>query len=153
MAYTVLAVVMSLMVTFSGMMKIRRDPRTTKIINEVVGVSLKFFSFLAGCEFAGAIGLLVGIAWPLLGMAASAGLVFYFVGAGVGHVRVGDFRGVGPAAFMLCVSGACLLLRVRGVKGAAEQAAEADGIAMIRFTPAAQRQCWADVSRIGRCHA
>jgi hypothetical protein len=67
-----------------------------------------------GREFAGAIGLLVGIAWPALGLAAASGLVLYFVGAVIGHVRVGDFKGLGPAAFMLCISGACLILRVRG---------------------------------------
>ena len=114
-AYSILAVVMSLMVTFSGLMKIRHDPRTTKIIHEVVGVPLKLFPFLAACEFAGALGLLIGIAWPGLGLAASAGLVLYFVGAVVGHVRVGDLKGIGPAAFMLCVAGACLFLRLRGV--------------------------------------
>jgi DoxX-like protein len=112
--YSVLAVGTSLMVTFSGMMKVRHDPRTTRIIHEVVGVPLKFFPFLASCEFAGAIGLLVGIAWPALGLAAASGLVLYFVGAVIGHVRVGDFKGLGPAAFMLCISGACLILRVRG---------------------------------------
>src|SRR5262245_62838691 len=94
MVYSVLAVGTSLMVTFSGMMKVRHDPRTTKIINEVVGVPLKFFPFLAACEFAGAIGLLVGIAWPALGLASASGLVLYFIGAVIGHVRAGDFKGV-----------------------------------------------------------
>ena len=111
--YTVLAVVMSLMISFSGMMKVRHDPRTTKIIREVVGVPLKFFPYLAVCEFTGAIGLLGGIAWPPLGLAASTGLILYFVGAVAGHVRVGDFKGISPAAFLLCVSVACLVLRLR----------------------------------------
>jgi uncharacterized membrane protein YphA (DoxX/SURF4 family) len=114
-AYTVLAVVMSLMAIASGMMKVRRDPRSTTIIHEVVGVPLKFFPFLAACEFAGAAGLLTGIAWPPLGLAASVGLVVYFVGAMVGHARVGDFKGLGPAAFMFVLSGACAVLRVRGI--------------------------------------
>jgi hypothetical protein len=113
-AYALLAVVMSLMVAFSGMMKVRHDPKTSRIIHEVVGVPLRFFPLLAACEFAGAMGLLVGIVWPPIGMAASAGLVLYFTGAMVGHVRVGDFRGLGPPAFMLFMSGACLVVRVRG---------------------------------------
>src|SRR5262245_50354625 len=113
--YAVLAVVTSLLVALSGVMKVRRDPRTTTIIHEVVGVPLKFFPFLATCEFAGAIGLLAGIVWPPLGLAASTGLVLYFVGALIAHVRVGDFKGLGPAAFMLFTSGACLFLRLRGM--------------------------------------
>jgi len=112
--YAVLAVVTSLMVALSGMLKVRRDPRTTRIIHEVVGVPLRFFPFLAACEFAGAIGLLVGILWPPVGLAASTGLVLYFLGALIAHVRVGDFKGLGPAAFMLFISAACLLLRMRG---------------------------------------
>jgi hypothetical protein len=114
-AYGVLAVVTSVMVTFSGMMKVRHDPKTIKIIHEVVGVPLRFFPFLAACEFAGAIGLLAGILWPPLGLAASAGLVLYFIGAMVGHVRVNDFGGLGPAAFMLFMSSTCLVVRLRGV--------------------------------------
>jgi hypothetical protein len=113
--YAVVAVVTSLIVALSGTMKVRRDPRTTTIIHEVVGVPLRFFPFLAACEFAGAIGLLVGIVWPPLGLAASTGLVVYFVGAVIGHTRVGDFKGLGPAVFMLFVSGACLVLRMRGL--------------------------------------
>ena len=113
-AYSVHAVGTSLMVTFSGMMKVRHDPKITKIIHEVVGVPLRFFPYLAACEFAGAFGLLVGMVWPALGLAAASGLVLYFVGAVIGHVRVGNFKGLGPAAFMLCMSGACLILRVRG---------------------------------------
>ena len=110
--YAVLAIVVSLMVAASGMMKIRRDPRSTKVIHEVVGVPLKFFPVLAACEFAGGVGLLAGIVWRPLGVAASAGLVLYFVGATIGHMRVGDVKGIGPATFMLFMSAACLVLRV-----------------------------------------
>lgn len=45
-------------------------------------------------------------------MAASIGLVLYFVGAIVSHVRVGDMNGIGPTAFMLIISVAALVLRV-----------------------------------------
>jgi hypothetical protein len=85
-----------------------------KVIHEVVGVPLKFFPFLAACEFVGAAGLLIGIVWRPLGLAASVGLVLYFVGAMIGHVRVGDFKGLGPAAFMLFLAAACFLLRMSG---------------------------------------
>ena len=113
-AYSGLAVVTALIVSASGMMKVRRDPKVMKIIHEVVGVPVKFFPFLAACEFAGAVGLLGGIGWAPLGLAASVGLMLYFVGALVGHVRVGDFKGLGPATFLLFLSAACFLLRVRG---------------------------------------
>lgn len=62
-----------------------------------------------------ALGLLLGIAWPVLGLAASAGLTLYFIGAVVGHVRVGDFKGLGPATFMLGLAAACLVVRLRNM--------------------------------------
>jgi DoxX-like family len=113
-AYIALAVLTALMVAASGMLKVRRDPKVTRVIHDVVGVSLKFFPFLAACEFAGAVGLLGGIVWRPLGLAASVGLVLYFLGAIIGHVRVGDFKGLGPAAFMLFLAATCFLVRVSG---------------------------------------
>ena len=111
-AYLVITIVLAAMAAFSGLGKLRRDPKIVHIIHEVVGVPLKYFPHLAACEFAGALGLVLGIWWPFLGMAAGIGLVVYFVGAIVSHVRVGDVKGIGPAAFMLIISVAALALRV-----------------------------------------
>lgn len=111
-AYLVVTIVFSLMVAFSGVGKIRRDAHQVRVIHETVGVPLKFFPLLAACEFAGAAGLLAGIEWPLLGIAGGIGLVFYFVGAVVSHVRVSDLKGIGPAAFMLVVAAGALALRI-----------------------------------------
>jgi len=112
MAYLVVTIVAAAMAAFSGLGKLRRDPKIVHIVHEVVGVPLKYFPHLAACEFAGALGLVLGIWWPFLGMAAGIGLVVYFVGAIVSHVRVGDVKGIGPAAFMLMISVAALALRV-----------------------------------------
>lgn len=71
---------------------------------------MKYFPALAACELAGALGLVLGIWWPLLGIAAGLGLVIYFVGAVVSHFRVGDFKGIGPAAMLLTMSVAALCL-------------------------------------------
>ena len=111
-AYLVITILLVAMVTFSGIGKIRRDPHIVQVIHEVVGVPLMYFPLLAACEFAGALGVVLGIWWPLLGMAASIGLVIYFVGASVSHLRVGDVKGIGPAAFMLVVAAAALSLRI-----------------------------------------
>ena len=111
-AYLVITIALAAMAAFSGLGKLRRDPKIVHIIYEVVGVPLKYFPRLAACEFAGALGLVLGIWWPFLGMAAGIGLVVYFAGAIVSHMRVGDGKGAGPAAFMLCTSVAALVLRV-----------------------------------------
>jgi hypothetical protein len=100
------------MVTFSGVGKIRRDPIPVKVVHETVGLPLKYFPLLAACEFGGAVGIVVGIWWPPIGIAAGIGLVLYFVGAIVSHLLVGDVKGIGPAAFMLVLAAGALALRI-----------------------------------------
>jgi hypothetical protein len=100
------------LLALSGTLKIRRDPRSVQIIHSKVGVPLKYFPLLATLEFAGALGLLAGIWWPVLGIAAAIGVVLYFVGAIVGHARVGDLKGIGGAAFMLVLAAGALIFRI-----------------------------------------
>jgi len=110
--YLGMTVLVALMAAFSGLGKIRRDPRQVKVIHRTVGVPLEYFLLLAVCEFAGALGLLAGMWRPKLGVAAGIGLVLYFVGAIVSHLRVGDFKGVGSAVFVLVLAAGVLTLRV-----------------------------------------
>jgi hypothetical protein len=110
-AYLIATLVFALLVTFSGIAKIRRDPRVVKVVHEIVGVPLKYFPLLAACELAGAIGLVLGILWPILGVAAGVGLELYFLGAIGSHLRVGDAKGIGSAVFMLVFASVALALR------------------------------------------
>ena len=52
---------------------------------------------------AGSLGLLAGFAVPLVGTLAAAGLVLYFLGALVAHLRVGSRDLVGWAIFAVTV--------------------------------------------------
>lgn len=52
---------------------------------------------------AGSLGLLAGFAVPLLGTLAATGLVLYFVGALIAHLRVGSRKLVGWAVFFATV--------------------------------------------------
>ena len=109
--YFAITVAFALMVTYSGVGKIRRDPLPVKVVHETIGLPLEYFPLLAACEFAGAVGLVAGIWWPPIGIAAAIGLVLYFVGAIVSHLRVGDVKGIGSAAFMLALAAIALALR------------------------------------------
>ena len=117
-AYRATTILLAAMVLFSGVAKVRRDPNVIRVIHEIVGVPLRYLPLLAACEFAGALGAVLGILWPTLGMAAGIGLVLDFVGAVISHLRVGDVKGVGPAAFMLVVAAAALTLRVLTTRAA-----------------------------------
>jgi len=111
-AYLVVTVVAAGMAAFSAVGKLRHDPKIVHVVHEIVGVPLNYFPHLAACEIVGAVGLVVGIWLPRVGMAAGLGLVVYFVGAIVSHLRVGDWKGIGPAAFMLIISATALVLLV-----------------------------------------
>lgn len=111
-AYLIITVIFALTLTTSGLGKLLRDPRQIKVVHETVGVPLKYFPLLAACEIAGAVGLVGGILWPILGIAAGIGLELYFFGAIVSHLRAGDGKNVGPAVFMLVFAAAVLALRV-----------------------------------------
>jgi uncharacterized membrane protein YphA (DoxX/SURF4 family) len=52
-AYLVITVLFALLVSYSGIGKIRRDPLQVKVVHETVGVPFKYFPLLAACEFAG----------------------------------------------------------------------------------------------------
>jgi hypothetical protein len=111
-AYLVITILFALFAVVSGILKIRRHPLQVRVIHETVGIPLKYLPLLAACLFAGAAGLVLGIWWPPLGIAAGIGLALYFVGAVVAHLRVGDIKGVGPAAFWMVLAAGALALRI-----------------------------------------
>ena len=112
-AYTLIALIVSLLLVASGVFKLRRHPNVVHGIHEVVGVPLRWLPWLAACEFAAAAGLLIGIVWWPLGFAAALGVAVYFLGASIGHVRVKDFKGLPTPAVMVLI--AIVILVVRGL--------------------------------------
>lgn len=114
LAYDIVGVLFALMALGSGIAKLARVKQVVEGIT-AVGVPLTMFPFLAGCEIAGAIGLVIGLWYPPLGIAAAIGLVLYFIGAVGAHLRKSDFKGLPNAAVMLIVAVAVLILRVLSV--------------------------------------
>jgi hypothetical protein len=107
-AASILSVLFSALLVFSAVGKIRKDPHQMVVLELVKAA--KAAPLLATLELAAAAGLLVGLAWWPIGIAAGIGAVLYFAGAIVGHLRVGD-RAVTGAAVLLGVSVAVLVLR------------------------------------------
>jgi hypothetical protein len=66
---------------------------------------------LGALKAAGALGLLVGFGVPLVGFAASVGLVLFFIGAIITHFRARYWNIAPPVAFLLLAVGS-LVLRV-----------------------------------------
>jgi DoxX-like family len=63
-------------------------------------------------KIAGAVGLLIGIAVPALGVAAAVGLVLFFVAAISAHIRVRDYASIPFPGMFLLLAAASLVLRV-----------------------------------------
>ncbi|THA77713.1 DoxX family protein [Streptomyces sp. A0642] len=72
-----------------------------------VHLPLKVLPRLATSKLAGAVGLLVGLAWlPWLGLAAGIGLTVFFIGAVIAHVRAGIYRNIAfPSLYLLLAAG------------------------------------------------
>src|SRR5438034_8039892 len=75
------------------------------------GVPESWMSTLGILKAAGALGLLIGIGVPLIGTAAAVGLILFFVGAIITHLRARDYS-FGLAVVFLLLAVAALVLRV-----------------------------------------
>lgn len=75
-----------------------------------VDVPLSWLLPLGGLKAAGAVGLLVGIAVPIIGVAAAIGLVLFFVCAVFAHLRVRWYSTLAfPGTFLILAVGALVL--------------------------------------------
>jgi hypothetical protein len=109
-AYTVIAVLLTLALVPSAYAKLTKNKRIVDGLTGI-GVPLGIFPFLASCEIAGAAGLLVGLWYAPLGIAAAIGLTLYFLGAVGAHLRKRDFKGLPTPLVILIFAAAALFLR------------------------------------------
>jgi uncharacterized membrane protein YphA (DoxX/SURF4 family) len=112
LAYEVVGAVFALLLVLSAYAKLARLPRLVEAMTDL-GVPPRVLPLLAVLEVAGAVGLLIGMWWAPLGIAAAVGLVVYFIGAVTAHVRKSDYKGIAGAAFMFVVSIVVLVLSIR----------------------------------------
>jgi DoxX-like family len=109
-AYAVVAIVLSVALVASGGAKLTNQPRVVDGIGGL-GVPLSWFPALALAEIAGAIGLIIGLWVPALGIAAGIGVVLYFLGALAAHLRAND-RGFAAPVVLGLLAVAAIALRI-----------------------------------------
>ncbi|MGW0710223.1 DoxX family protein [Streptomyces sp. NPDC002643] len=110
-AYAVVAILVSLLMTASGGLLIART-EDMKATMAALDVPLAWFTPLALLKFAGALGLLAGIFYRPLGVAAGIGLVLYFVGAVLAHLRVKDVKGTPVPVVLVLLAAAPVVLGI-----------------------------------------
>ncbi len=77
-----------------------------------VGVRPSWLYPLGFLKLAGAVGLLIGIAVPALGVAAALGLVLFFTGAIATHIRAHEYSSIPFPGTLLLAAIASLALRI-----------------------------------------
>jgi hypothetical protein len=120
-AYIVVGALLTAYLTFSFTADYARYHRVlTAMAN--AGVPQSWLTTLATLKAAGALGLLVGIAVPLIGLtagietAAAIGIILFFVGAVLTHLRARDrLASFAPATVFLLLAVATLVLGLASV--------------------------------------
>ena len=110
-ATVIVSALLAAALLFSARGKLTKDPTTVKMLT-ALGVREDQLWLLASVEIAGAAGLLIGLFWWPLGVAAAAGVVLYFVLAVGAHVRASDVKNAPPAVVLGLIAVAALVLRL-----------------------------------------
>ncbi|MEU5431848.1 DoxX family protein [Streptomyces sp. NPDC020719] len=107
--YVIVAVLTAAWVGFSGFSLLRRADFVTQPLIEY-GVPRSSWTLLGLAKSAGAIGLLVGLAVPAIGVTAGVALVLYFLGAVVTVLRARSYKTVAFPVLYLAPIVATLVL-------------------------------------------
>lgn len=112
-AYSITGVLLAIVLSISAMLLFTRQEQVTGDLIRM-GVPEAWFPWLALLKLAGAVGLLAGLAVPLIGIAAAIGVILYFAGAVITHLRARDYA-LAPAVVLGLVGAVVLGLRIAAV--------------------------------------
>jgi hypothetical protein len=110
-ALVVISIVVAVLLTGSAAFKLSHRPAAVESYRKA-GVPESWFNRLAALLLLAAAGLVVGLWWPLAGIAAAIGLVVYFVVAVGFHVRAYDTAHALMPAVLACAAAAVLTLQL-----------------------------------------
>ncbi|HST81236.1 MAG TPA: DoxX family protein [Kineosporiaceae bacterium] len=110
-ATVIVSALLAAALLFSARGKLTKDPTTVQMLTGL-GVPEDQLWLLALAEIAGAAGLLTGLFWWPLGVAAAVGVILYFVLAVATHVRGNDAKNAPPAAVIGLIAVGALALRL-----------------------------------------
>jgi DoxX-like family len=109
-AYLAVTVVLAAYLAFSAGADFVRWNKVLVVMARA-GVPESWLTPLGGVKAAGAVGLLVGIAVHPIGIAAACGVILFFVGAIITHIRARFYSFGSPSSFLL-MAVAALVLRL-----------------------------------------
>jgi xanthine/uracil/vitamin C permease (AzgA family) len=105
----VVSLLLAALLVFAALRKLSHRPAVVASYTRV-GVPEDRLDLLAWILLAGAAGLVAGLVWPPIGIAAGIGLVAYFALAVAAHIRAGDVRNLPVPLTMELLAVATLIL-------------------------------------------
>ncbi|WP_233518454.1 DoxX family protein [Streptomyces corynorhini] len=112
-AFAVVGILLALALTASAFADITRAEQIVTSMSKL-GVPDSWFLPLGLVKLAGALGLVIGVWVPFLGVAAAIGVVLYFIGALITHLRVKDDE-IAPVIGLMLFGVVALVLRLASV--------------------------------------
>jgi uncharacterized membrane protein YphA (DoxX/SURF4 family) len=113
-AIIVLSALLAVAFLGSGGLKLAGTKQSLQMRDEL-HVGAQLWRVVGALEVAGALGLAAGFVVPALGVAAAAGLALLMAGGIASHARAQDLRNAGPAALLLVLTVATVVLRVASI--------------------------------------
>ena len=112
--HTTLIVISTLLAAVLGYAAVRKLSHRPEIVATYtrVGVPEAKLDYLAAILILGAAGLIAGLAWPPLGIAATTALIGYFSLAIGAHVRARDLANLPTPLLIILLTGATLVLHI-----------------------------------------
>ena len=114
-AIPILSVLLAVLFVITGRSKVFVD-KTSLAVRDQLGFSASAWRRIGFLEWCASVGLLAGLRWPVLGIAANAGIILLMVGAGVSRMRVRGKMGIGGVIIdvvVLILAAALIALFVR----------------------------------------
>jgi uncharacterized membrane protein YphA (DoxX/SURF4 family) len=115
LAIVIVTILLALLFAFSSSIKLL-GARQSLQIRDHLGVSPVLWRLIGVLELAGVVGVLVGLIWRPIGVAAAIGLALLSVGAIAFHVRASDgFVKTAPAVVGVLLAVATAIVQTLGV--------------------------------------
>jgi hypothetical protein len=111
LATAIVSVLLALVLAYSAVRKLSHEPAVIQTYVRV-GVPEEKLDYLAMILLAGAAGLLLGLLWAPIGVAAAIGVVCYFILAIAAHIRADDVEHLPTPLAIAVVAAAALALRL-----------------------------------------
>ena len=111
-ATVIVTIVLAALFAFASAIKLL-GVRQSLAVRDHLGISPTLWRVIGLLELAGVVGVLAGLAWGPIGIAAAVGLALLSVGAIVSHVRASDsVADTAPAVIAVALAAATAVLHI-----------------------------------------